>query len=315
MYVLLTIILATLAVWVIVYNILSFWIKKLEEREQAKEQEKSDVIDDAVELVQEELLAEKLQETVDMPIAVDEVEASVEEKASAIKRDRQDVIYGSSKLIQGDLLAEKLQEAVDMPMSLGKEEKLEVERISTTKVEESVEEKSGITNQQQLVIEELKLQVKALEKEIRRLNNKLAEYENKNIILRGRLAINTKINHQGLAPLNNGVRKNTIKFNGDDQKEHVIVKKPKSKTKNNLLKSKGSEESLGDIIELLKRNNVEYIDKRDGAYTLYIIGGRNLAPIVKESQKLGVYFRYVPGGWDITNNRSGWYAQFRVLDN
>ena len=48
---------------------------------------------------------------------------------------------------------------------------------------------------------------------------------------------------------------------------------------------------------------------------MYIIGGHNLAPIVKESQKLGVYFHYVSGGWEITNNRSGWFAQFRVLDN
>ena len=55
--------------------------KKLEEREQAKEQEKADVIDDTVELMQEDLLAEKLQETVDMPISLDEVEKSVEEKA------------------------------------------------------------------------------------------------------------------------------------------------------------------------------------------------------------------------------------------
>ena len=64
-----------------------------------------------------------------------------------------------------------------------------------------------------------------------------------------------------------------------------------------------------DVIALLKKNGVKYIDKRQVKGALWIIGGHELDPIVKQCRALGVYFNFMPEGGKQTNHKPGWWAK------
>lgn len=67
--------------------------------------------------------------------------------------------------------------------------------------------------------------------------------------------------------------------------------------------------SDSDVIEVLKKNKVKFIDKRDKNGALWIVGGRELEPIVKECKKLGTYFRFKEEGGRQTSYKPGWWAK------
>lgn len=64
-----------------------------------------------------------------------------------------------------------------------------------------------------------------------------------------------------------------------------------------------------NVIALLKQNKIKYVDKRQSNGALWIIGGRELDPIVRECRKLGVYFRYKADGGRQTGFKPGWWAK------
>lgn len=74
----------------------------------------------------------------------------------------------------------------------------------------------------------------------------------------------------------------------------------------------GMEEILpeeSDVIALLKKHKVKYIDKRYNNGALWIVGGRELAPIVAECKKLGVNFVYTEKGGRSTQHKPSWWAK------
>lgn len=64
-----------------------------------------------------------------------------------------------------------------------------------------------------------------------------------------------------------------------------------------------------DVIDLLKQKKIKYVDKRQSNGALWIIGGRELDPIVRECRKLGIYFRYKEDGGRQTGYEPGWWAK------
>lgn len=64
-----------------------------------------------------------------------------------------------------------------------------------------------------------------------------------------------------------------------------------------------------DVIALLKKNNVMYIDKRSNNGALWIIGGKELTDIVKQCRKLGVKFTFKEDGGRVTKGKAGWWAK------
>ncbi|MCQ2505839.1 MAG: AAA domain-containing protein [Lachnospiraceae bacterium] len=64
-----------------------------------------------------------------------------------------------------------------------------------------------------------------------------------------------------------------------------------------------------DIISLLKKNNVKYIDKRQSNGALWIIGGDELKPIVAKAKTLGLYFKFKPGGGKLTKGKDAWWGK------
>ena len=95
------------------------------------------------------------------------------------------------------------------------------------------------------------------------------------------------------------------------------VKKPKSATKakvNEQLTLPGLEDvtkkqEQEDVISILKKNNVKYIDKRAKGGALWIVGGRELSGVVEKCKKVGVKFTYKESGGKQTKGAPGWWAK------
>ena len=64
-----------------------------------------------------------------------------------------------------------------------------------------------------------------------------------------------------------------------------------------------------DIITLLKRNGVRFVDKRKNNGSLWLIGGSELKPIVNEAKKLGIIFRFKEDGGRATKGAPGWWGK------
>lgn len=67
-----------------------------------------------------------------------------------------------------------------------------------------------------------------------------------------------------------------------------------------------------DVIALLKKKHVKYVDKRASNGALWIVGGQELSPIVRECKRLGIYFHYKQEGGKQTGYRPGWWAKNKL---
>ena len=64
-----------------------------------------------------------------------------------------------------------------------------------------------------------------------------------------------------------------------------------------------------DIITLLKKNGVRFVDKRKNNGSLWLIGGSELKPIVNKAKKLGINFRFKEDGGKATKGAPGWWGK------
>lgn len=64
-----------------------------------------------------------------------------------------------------------------------------------------------------------------------------------------------------------------------------------------------------DIISLLEEKGITYVDKRSNGGSLWIVGGRDLEPIVKEAAQLGVRFSFAAAGGKATKGKPAWYTK------
>ena len=67
--------------------------------------------------------------------------------------------------------------------------------------------------------------------------------------------------------------------------------------------------STDDVIALLKRKNIPYVDKRSKNGALWILGGKELAETVRECRDLGVKFIYKEDGGKAIKGKPGWWAK------
>lgn len=91
--------------------------------------------------------------------------------------------------------------------------------------------------------------------------------------------------------------------------EDVSTREDKDAPKSGLSGKKTPQPESEDIISFLKKKNVKFIDKRDRNGALWIIGGKELSPIVRECRKNGVFFHYKEDGGKQTDYRPGWWAK------
>ena len=79
------------------------------------------------------------------------------------------------------------------------------------------------------------------------------------------------------------------------------------KTKTDL---EAAEATSGDeIIALLNKRSVKYVDKRLNDGALWIIGGKELEPIVLEAKSLGVHFKFKEDGGKATKGQPAWWSK------
>ena len=71
----------------------------------------------------------------------------------------------------------------------------------------------------------------------------------------------------------------------------------------------GFETPSDDIIDLLNKHHVRYIDKRDSGGSLWILGGHELDPLIAEARGMGFKFHYKPEGGKATKNKAGWWGK------
>ena len=74
----------------------------------------------------------------------------------------------------------------------------------------------------------------------------------------------------------------------------------------------GMEELLpdnGDVLDFLSSNGISYIDKRSKGGVLWIIGGKELSPIIAKCKTLGFNFRFKAGGGRVTKGKDAWWAK------
>ena len=68
--------------------------------------------------------------------------------------------------------------------------------------------------------------------------------------------------------------------------------------------------SAGDTLSaLLREAEIETIDKRANGGALWIIGGKELEPLVKRCKELGVNFTFKKGGGKVSGSRDAWWTK------
>ena len=64
-----------------------------------------------------------------------------------------------------------------------------------------------------------------------------------------------------------------------------------------------------DVIALLEREKVPYVDKRSKGGALWIIGGKELSDVVRQCKALGIRFNFKVDGGKATKGKDGWWAK------
>jgi hypothetical protein len=63
------------------------------------------------------------------------------------------------------------------------------------------------------------------------------------------------------------------------------------------------------VIDFLNKQKVPYVDKRSKNGSLWLVGGPELAGIVKQCNSLGLKFAYTANGSKATKGKPGWYSK------
>lgn len=88
-------------------------------------------------------------------------------------------------------------------------------------------------------------------------------------------------------------------------KETVLEAEEPKRSK--VIASKHIKSENFDLIEYLKENTVESIDKRSSGGALWIIGGWELNKVLFPLKEKGIYFKYTPKGSGATKKKPGWF--------
>jgi hypothetical protein len=63
------------------------------------------------------------------------------------------------------------------------------------------------------------------------------------------------------------------------------------------------------VVEYLKKKGIPYQDQREKGGALWIIGGSELKPLVKQCEALGQHFRFQKGGTKGTRWKDAWWTK------
>ena len=75
---------------------------------------------------------------------------------------------------------------------------------------------------------------------------------------------------------------------------------------------KVSDSPLSVLVNKLKEANAKIVDKRQNGGALWIIGGKELQPIMNEFKMQGIVFAFKVGGGKATGGKDGWWAKTEI---
>jgi predicted peroxiredoxin len=64
-----------------------------------------------------------------------------------------------------------------------------------------------------------------------------------------------------------------------------------------------------DVITLIKKRGIPFIDKRNSGGALWIIGGQELSSFIAQCKGMGVKFDFKKGGGHATKGKDGWWTK------
>jgi len=64
-----------------------------------------------------------------------------------------------------------------------------------------------------------------------------------------------------------------------------------------------------DVLDLVKKENIPYVDRRGKKGCLWLIGSDELAPFAWHCGQLGIKFRFKPEGARATQGKSTWWTR------
>jgi hypothetical protein len=76
--------------------------------------------------------------------------------------------------------------------------------------------------------------------------------------------------------------------------------------------NQGNKNGTKTFITLLCGKGLTVIDKRASAGAIWVVGGSELLPMIKELETRGIRFRFVQNGNQSTQNRPAWFTVSKV---
>ena len=345
MYVLLMLVLATLVVWFVVYNILSYWLKKKGILQDELGKQRHDVIT-VVDRIEDQKLKVKNLEAIEDASGpkVENLEAEkeaenlepeeerAEKEAENLKPEEERAEKEAENLKSEEERSEK--EAENLKSEEERSEK-EAENLEPEKEEAEIEAKNleAIEDASGLKVENLEAEKEEAEIETENLKaeEEEAEIETEN------LEPEEEVPKEKINSLIRLLESRNVKYKddrnngggfwifGEGDLSHVILDANKLGLEfynnNNrwyldnkkVLVKKGVNkrtEARDSIMILLNGSGIKYVDRRNNKNgKLWIIGGNELKNFVEYAKQFKIYFKFQPEGDADTKHKPGWWIK------
>ena len=298
MYVLLMFVLATLVVWFVVYNILSYWLKKKGILQDELGNQRHDVIT-VVDRIEEQKLKVKNLEAIEDASGLKVENLEAEKEAENLEPEKEEAEKEAENLEaekeEAEIAAEKLEPEEE-------EAEIEAENLEAEKEAENLEpeeeraekEAENLKSEEEVAKEKINSLIILLESR----NVKYKDDRNKGggfwIFGEGDLShVILDANKLGLRFYNNNNR-----WYLDNKK--VLVKKRANKRT----------ETRDSIMILLDGSGIKYVDRRNNKNgKLWIIGGNELKDFAEYAKQFKIYFKFQPEGDADTKHKPGWWIK------
>ena len=296
MYVLLMLVLATLVVWFVVYNILSYWLKKKGILQDELGNQRHDIIT-VVDRVEEQKLKVKNLEAIEdaSGLKVENLEAEKEEaemEAENLKPEEDRAEIEAENLKPEEDRAEieaKNLEAIEDASGL------KVENLEAEKEEAEIETENLKSEEEEAEIEAENLEPEEerawIEAENLEAEKEEAEIEAENLEPEEERA---EIEAENLEPEEERAGIEAENLEPEEERAGIEAEIPKSE-------EEVAKEKINSLISLLESRNVKYKDDRNNGGGFWIFGEGDLSHVILDANKLGLKFY---------NNNNRWY-----LDN
>ena len=99
----------------------------------------------------------------------------------------------------------------------------------------------------------------------------------------------------------------------EEEKSEVLQSSQAENDSHNETEALPENDPLVGLLQKIADAKCRIIDKRQNGGALWIVGGKNLSPIMNEFKGLGVHFIFKAGGGKATGGKDGWWAKTDIV--